>query len=71
MPNVFKTMSEPQQDMMRKAFEAEPDGEAQEAAVGLAPSRDQLDSLVNGDLDGNEHTGVCALHQDGHDCVDN
>ena len=30
---------EPQQDVMSKAFEAEPDGEAQEAAVGLAPSR--------------------------------
>ena len=56
---------------MSKAVEAEPDGEAQEAAVGLAPSRDQLGSLVNRDLDGHQHTGVCALHQDGHDCVDN
>ena len=57
--------------MMSKALEAEPDGEAQEAAVGLAPSRDQLGSLVYRDLDGHEHTGDCALHQDGHDCVDN
>ena len=57
--------------MMSKAVEAEPDGEAQEAAVGLAPSRDQLGSLVNRDLDGHEHAGVCALHQDGHGGVDN
>ena len=62
---------EPQQDMTSKALEAEPDGEAQEAAVGLAPSRDQLGSLVNRDLDGHEHAGVCALHQDGHGGVDN